>query len=60
LINGKHVFTLSGNKAEKFIAELDGMGETEIQLTLAKVMGNFKRGNEKQSSKSSGSKWSKR
>jgi hypothetical protein len=53
---GKHVFTLSGNRAQKFIAELDDMGETEIQLTLAKVTGNFKRGNEKQSAKSSGSK----
>jgi hypothetical protein len=53
---GKHVFTLSGHRAEKFIAELDDMGETEIQLTLAKVTGNFKRGNEKQSSKSSGSR----
>jgi hypothetical protein len=50
---GKHVFTLSGNKAQKFIAELEQMGETEIQLTLAKVTGNFKRGNEKQSAKSS-------
>lgn len=54
--NGKHVFTLSGSKAQKFIAELDDMGETEVQLTLAKVTGNFKRGNEKQSSKSSGNK----
>lgn len=54
--HGKHIFTLSGNRAEKFIAELDDMGETEIQLTLAKVTGNFKRGNEKQSSKSSGSR----
>jgi hypothetical protein len=53
---GKHVFTLSGNKAQKFIAELDDMGETEIQLTLAKVTGNFKRGNEKQSTKSLGPK----
>jgi hypothetical protein len=53
---GKHVFTLSGSRAQKFIAELDDMGETEIQLTLAKVTGNFKRGNEKQSSKSSGSR----
>ncbi len=52
--NNKHVFTLSGVKAEKFIAELDDMGETEIQLTLAKVTGNFKRGNEKLSAKSGG------
>ncbi len=56
---GKHVFTLSGNKAQKFIAELDDMGETEIQLTLAKVTGNFKRGNEKLSSKTPGSKSSR-
>jgi hypothetical protein len=52
--HGKHVFTLSGNKAQKFIAELDDMGETEIQLTLAKVTGNFKHGNEKLSAKSRG------
>lgn len=51
--HGKHVFTLSGSRAQKFIAELEQMGETEIQLTLAKVTGNFKRGNEKLSSKSS-------
>jgi hypothetical protein len=51
--HGKHVFTLRGSRAQKFIAELEDMGETELQLTLAKVTGNFKRGNEKQSSKSS-------
>jgi hypothetical protein len=54
--HGEHVFTLSGHRAQKFIAELEDMGENEIQLTLAKVTGNFKRGNEKQSSKSQGSK----
>jgi hypothetical protein len=57
--HGKHVFTLSGNNAQKFIAELDEMGDTEIQLTLAKVTGNFKRGNEKLSSKQQGSKTSR-
>ncbi len=57
---GKHVFTLGSNKAQKFIAELEQMGETEIQLMLAKVTGNFKRGNEKQSSKSQGSKSSRK
>jgi hypothetical protein len=51
--HGKHVFTLSGNRAQKFMAELDEMGETELQLTLAKVTGNFKRGNEKLSAKRS-------
>ena len=50
---GKHVFTLSGHRAQKFIAELDDMGETEVQLIMAKLTGNFKRGNEKVSSKSS-------
>lgn len=52
--NGKHIFTLSGNKAQKFIAELEQMGETEIQLRLAKLTGNFKHGNEKLSAKSKG------
>ncbi|MGL4608261.1 MAG: hypothetical protein ACRCYY_01040 [Trueperaceae bacterium] len=58
--HGKHIFTLSGNQARKFIAELDDMGETEIQLTFAKVTGNFKRGNERQISKSSSKPSSRR
>jgi hypothetical protein len=50
---GKHVFSLSGSKAQKFIAELEVMGETEVQLVMAKLTGNFKRGNEKLIAKSS-------
>jgi hypothetical protein len=58
--HGKHIFTLSGSRAQKFIAELGDMGETETQLTLAKVTGNFKHGNEKLISKKLGSKSSRK
>ena len=44
---GKQIMTLSGGKAEKFIADIDGAEGKEAQLILAKVTGNFKRGNEK-------------
>jgi hypothetical protein len=50
---GKHVFTLSGSRAQKFIAELEVMGETEVQLVMAKLTGNFKHGNERLITKSS-------
>ena len=46
--HGKQVVTLSGEKALAFVKaiELAG-GEEEAQLIMAKVTGNFKRGNEK-------------
>jgi len=44
---GKQVVTLSGKKAEKFIVEIDRAVGKETQLIMAKVTGNFKRGNEK-------------
>ena len=44
---GKQVTTLSGGKAEKFIADIDGSDGKDAQLIMAKVTGNFKRGNEK-------------
>lgn len=44
---GKHVVTLSGKKALTFIANTDGLSGKELQLALAKVTGNFKRGNER-------------
>jgi hypothetical protein len=43
----KHVKTLSGKAAEKFIKQIDGLSESEVQLLLAKQTGNFKRGNER-------------
>jgi hypothetical protein len=44
---GKHIKTLSGKAAEKFIAEVDDLDEQAAQLVMAKATGNFKRGNER-------------
>jgi len=44
---GKQVTTLSGSKAEKFIAEIVDADGKDAQLVMAKATGNFKRGNEK-------------
>ena len=44
---GKQVTTLSGSKADKFIADIADTDGKEAQLIMAKVTGNFKRGNEK-------------
>ena len=45
--HGKQVTALSGSKAEAFISEIEGTEGKEAQLIMAKVTGNFKRGNEK-------------
>ena len=44
---GKQVTTLSGGKAEKFISDIEDTDGKDAQLIMAKVTGNFKRGNEK-------------
>ncbi len=44
---GKLVRTLNGEKAAKFLTEIEDSGSTEAQLIMAKITGNFKRGNEK-------------
>ena len=44
---GKQVTALSGSKAEKFIVDIADTDGKEAQLIMAKVTGNFKRGNEK-------------
>ena len=44
---GNHVTTLSGKKAEKFIADANGADGKDLQLIMAKATGNFKRGNER-------------
>jgi hypothetical protein len=46
--HNKQVKTLRGKEAEKLIATLDELDEPGVQLALAKVTGNFKRGNERQ------------
>lgn len=45
--NGKHIKTLAGKSATKFIREVDGLDWRAEQLLMAKATGNFKRGNEK-------------
>jgi hypothetical protein len=44
---GKHIKTLAGKEAHSFINKIDQLDEAEAQLLLAKVTGNFKRGNER-------------
>ncbi len=43
---GRQVSVLKGVRAQKFIGELLGMDREGEQLALARVTGNFKRGNE--------------
>ena len=44
----KEVMLLKGVRAEKFLAQIDGKTESETQLAMAKITGNFKRGNERE------------
>lgn len=43
----KQVVTLGGSKANQFIEEIADAEGKEAQLIMAKITGNFKRGNEK-------------
>ena len=45
--NGKQVRVLKGKEAQKFISTIMGLDEKGVQLVLAKVTGNFKRGNDR-------------
>jgi hypothetical protein len=44
---GKHVMTLKGPQARKFLAKIADLSEKDAQLAMAKLTGNFKRGNER-------------
>ena len=45
---GKHIKTLKGKAAQKFLAQIDSAAdEFAEQLIMAKATGNFKRGNER-------------
>lgn len=44
---GRHVVTLRGEAAERFLQRIAGSSDEEAQLAMAKVTGNFKRGNER-------------
>ena len=50
----KHVTTLKGDKARKFLAQVEGTDEHDAQLVMAKVTGNFKRGNEREGKSNGG------
>ena len=43
----KQVKILKGKESEKFLAKIEKANIKEAQLIMAKVTGNFKRGNEK-------------
>ncbi len=43
----KLIKTLGEKDAKKFIAKVKSKSEYEVQFELAKITGNFKRGNEK-------------
>jgi len=44
----KHIKTLAGKHAQKFLRQIEGLDEADEQLVLARVTGNFKRGNERE------------
>ena len=44
---GKQIVTLSGKRAERFVEQINAATGKDAQLIMAKVTGNFKRGNEK-------------
>jgi hypothetical protein len=44
---GKQVKTLSGDEARQFVDKISGLEHKNAQLLMAKLTGNFKRGNER-------------
>ncbi|MCA9837421.1 MAG: hypothetical protein KC422_10905 [Trueperaceae bacterium] len=47
LWEGRQVKTLAGKEADRFIAKVGSLDTQALQLALAKLTGNFKRGNER-------------
>ncbi len=45
--NGKQVTILKDKKAENFLSRVSSANQKEAQLIMAKLTGNFKRGNER-------------
>ncbi len=45
--HAKQVKTLNGQEAQRFLGKVTGLDLLEAQLVMAKLTGNFKRGNEK-------------
>jgi hypothetical protein len=44
---GREVKVLTGAQAGRFLARVEGATDAEAQLEMARVTGNFKRGNER-------------
>jgi hypothetical protein len=44
---GKQVMILTGKKAQRFMEAINALDHKQAQLALAKLTGNFKRGNER-------------
>lgn len=45
--HGKRATTLRGDDAAAFLADADGADQTELQQEMARVTGNYRRGNER-------------
>jgi len=45
--HGKSVVTLQGKAAEKFLAAVSSADADQVQLLMARITGNFNRGNKK-------------
>lgn len=48
--HGRAVTTLRGKAAERFLARIAAMDDAAQQVEMARVTGNFKRGNERRAS----------
>ena len=46
--NSNEVTILKGKDAQKFTARIERASEQEAQMIMAKITGNFKRGNERE------------
>lgn len=46
--NNQEVKILKGKIAERFLSQIESKSEFEEQLAMAKITGNFKRGNERE------------
>lgn len=44
---GRPVTTLAGQEAARFLTRVDGLDDHAAQLLMARLTGNFKRGNER-------------
>lgn len=49
--HGKQVKIIKGSEAQRFLAKVTQLDHTDAQLLMAKITGNFKRGNERYNKK---------